>query len=132
MKKLLTILLTIFLFCTPACNVYAQYKSSYDAKNMMQTNNSKQFSAAFEYLNGILVGKLKSSTANDGALQCKATLTQGEMNVYYDWGLNKELLFTLTAGESLDDIRGYYSNGAPVYVIIETVTPCKGNFTITI
>ncbi len=127
MKRFFTILLAIFLFCAPACT---KYKSNYDAVGMIRTNTRTEFSASFEKLEGTLVGKIQSTSNEDGALQCTASLVSGEMNVYYYDGSIKFLLFTLQAGESIDDARGYYSNGARVYIIVETVTPCKGNFHI--
>lgn len=129
MKRLFTILLTILFFCAPACT---KYKSRYNAVALVRTNTKTEFSASFGSLDGTLVGKIQSPTAKDGALYCKATLTQGEMTVYYDWGFDKEFLFTLKAEESIDKALGYYSNGARVYIIVEASAASEGNFSITV
>ena len=61
----------------------------------------------------------------EGDIHCKASLTEGEINVYYDVFGVKELLFNLKAGESIDERRGYIESGHTVYIIVETVTPAK-------
>ena len=87
-------------------------------------------SAKFSYLDGTLVLKLKMNGEGlENSIGCKASLEEGEINVYYDWIGVKELLFNLKAGESIDECRGYIESGS-VYIIIETVTPAKGSVEI--
>ncbi len=67
---------------------------------------------------------------NEGCLYYKATLTEGEVNVYYDNGLlwDKELLFTVKAGETLEDKGGYIEGD--VDIIIEPISPSTGTIEI--
>lgn len=87
--------------------------------------------AKFGRLDGTLVLKLKMSGKGlENSIGCKASIEEGEINVYYDAFGVKELLFNLKAGESIDERRGYIESGKTVYIIIETVTPAKGNVEI--
>ncbi len=128
MKRFLTLLLTLCLFCAPACG---KYQSKYDAVGLIRHNAGTEFSASFQKLDGTLVGKIQADDGQDGVIRCKASLEEGEITVYYDEGFNKFLLFSLKAGESIDDDRGYYSNGSRVYIIVEAVS-CKGIFEISV
>ena len=83
-------------------------------------------SISFSGFEGTYVMKLKlKGEGQEGSIHCKASLTEGEINVYYDWLGTKELLFNLKAGESIDERLGYIESGRTVYIIVETVTPAK-------
>ena len=130
MKKILLILVCLtVLFSSTSCDF--RYVSSYKALGLFRSEMGDRGSAKFGHLDGTLVLKLKmSGTGLENSIGCKATLDEGEINVYYDIFGVKEFLFNLKAGESIDERRGYIESGHRVYIIIETVTPAKGSVEI--
>ena len=124
MKKALFIILCfIFLLSATSCTPYV---SSYKALMFVRTENGDHGSISFSKFEGTYVMKLRmSGKGQEGSILCKATLEEGEINVYYDWLGTKELLFNLKAGESIDERLGYIESGHTVSIIIETVTPAK-------
>ena len=130
MKKILLILVCLtVLFSSTSCDF--RYVSSYKALGLVRNEMGDRGSAKFSRLDGTLVLKLKmNGTGLENSIGCKATLDEGEINVYYDIFGVKELLFNLKAGESIDERRGYIESGHRVYIIIETVTPANGNVEI--
>ena len=130
MKKLLLILVCLtVLFSSTSCDF--RYVSSYKALGLVRSEMGERGIAKFGRLDGTLVLKLKMSGKGlENSIGCKAAIEEGEINVYYDVFGVKELLFNLKAGESIDERRGYIESGKTVYIIIETVTPAKGNVEI--
>ena len=124
MKKALLIVLCIaLLFSVTACSGYV---SSYKALMFVREERGDHASISFSSFEGTYVMKLKlKGEGQEGNIHCKASLDEGEINVYYDWLGTKELLFNLKAGESIDERRGYVESGRTVYIIVETVTPAK-------
>ena len=130
MKKILLILVCLtVLFSSTSCDF--RYVSSYKALGLVRSEMGDRGSVKFGRLDGTVVLKLKmSGTGLENSIGCKATLDEGEINVYYDIFGVKEFLFNLKAGESIDERRGYIESGNRVYIIIETVTPAKGSVEI--
>ena len=130
MKKILLILVCLtVLFSSTSCDF--RYVSSYKALGLVRSEMGDRGSVKFGRLDGTVVLKLKmSGTGLENSIGCKATLDEGEINVYYDIFGVKEFLFNLKAGESIDERRGYIESGRRVYIIIETVTPAKGSVEI--
>lgn len=130
MKKILLILVCLtVLFSSTSCDF--RYVSSYKALGLVRSEMGDRGSVKFGRLDGTVVLKLKmSGTGLENSIGCKATLDEGEINVYYDIFGVKEFLFNLKAGESIDERRGYIESGNRVYIIIETVTPAKGSIEI--
>ena len=124
MKKILLIVLCFtLLFSFVACSGYV---SSYKALMFVREEHTDHASIRFSSLEGTYVMKLKmKGEGQEGDIHCKASLTEGEINVYYDWLGTKELLFNLKAGESIDERLGYIESGHTVHIIVETVTPAK-------
>ena len=124
MKKALLIVLCIaLLLSVTACSGYV---SSYKALMFVREERGDHASISFSGFEGTYVMKLKmKGEGQEGDIHCKASLTEGEINVYYDWLGTKELLFNLKAGESIDERLGYIESGHTVYIIVETVTPAK-------
>lgn len=124
MKKALLIVLCIALLLSiTACSGYV---SSYKALMFVREERGDHASISFSGFEGTYVMKLKmSGKGQEGDIHCKASLEEGEINVYYDWLGTKELLFNLKAGESIDERLGYIESGHTVHIIIETVTPAK-------
>ena len=130
MKKILLILVCLtVLFSSTSCDF--RYVSSYKALGLVRSEMGDRGSVKFGRLDGTVVLKLKmSGTGLENSIGCKATIDEGEINVYYDIFGVKEFLFNLKAGESIDERRGYIESGNRVYIIIETVTPAKGSVEI--
>ena len=124
MKKILLFVLCIaVLLSVTACSGYV---SSYKALMFVRQERGDHASISFSGFEGTYVMKLKMrGEGQEGDIHCKASLTEGEINVYYDWLGTKELLFNLKAGESIDERLGYIESGHTVYIIVETVTPAK-------
>lgn len=124
MKKLLLFVLCIaLLFSATACTPYV---SSYKAFMFVRSEMGDHGSISFSSLDGTYVMKLKlRGEGKEGSIQCKASLGEGEINVYYDSLGVKEFLFNLKAGESIDERRGYFESGRTVYIIVETVDTAK-------
>lgn len=122
-RALLIVLCFTLLFSATSCS---DYVSSYKALMLVREEHGDHASISFSKLEGTYVMKLKmSGTGQEGSIHCKASLDEGEINVYYDALGVKELLFNLKAGESIDERRGYIESGKTVYIIIETVTPSQ-------
>ena len=124
MKKALLIVLCIaLLLSVTACSGYV---SGYKAFMFVREERGDHASISFSGFEGTYVMKLKmNGKGQEGSILCKASLEEGEVNVYYDWLGTKELLFNLKAGESIDERLGYIESGHTVYIIVETVTPAK-------
>ena len=123
MKRILLCLLCVFfVFSATSC----EYVSSYKALMFVREERGDHASISFSGFEGTYVMKLKmKGEGQEGDIHCKASLTEGEINVYYDWLGTKELLFNLKAGESIDERLGYIESGHTVHIIVETVTPAK-------
>ena len=125
MKKILLVLLCFaLLISATSCNI--RYVSSYKALMFVRMERGDHGSISFSSLSGTYVMKLRmSGEGQEGSIHCKASLDEGEINVYYDSLGVKEFLFNLKAGESIDERRGYFESGRTVYIIIETVNTAK-------
>ena len=123
MKKLLLFVLCIaLLLSATSCD----YVSSYKALMFVRQERGDHATISFSKLEGTYVMKLRmKGEGQEGSIQCKASLGEGEINVYYDSLGVKEFLFNLKAGESIDERLGYIESGRTVYIIVETVTPAK-------
>lgn len=125
MKKLISIALTIILLISLcSCD---KYTSSFRAVGLVKTNTSHSFETSFYSLDGQLVFKVKKSgKGEEGSIHISAEVEEGEIYVYYDIYGVKEELAHLSAGESVDENRGYVESGNKVYIIIETVGSARG------
>ncbi len=124
MKKILALLLTIFTaFGLASCNGYS---SSYVATKFIKQEVNGHCQAEFESLKGRYVFKLRKS-GGDGEISYSGSLEEGELHVYYDSLGTKELLFSLQAGERVEDCGGYFEGGSTVFIILETVGTAKGS-----
>ena len=123
MKRILLCLLCVILvFSVTSCD----YVSSYKALMFVREERGDHGSISFSSFEGRYVMKLKmSGVGQEGSIHCKASLSEGEINVYYDALGVKEFLFNLKAGESIDERRGYFESGKTVYIIVETISFAK-------
>jgi hypothetical protein len=125
MKKIISLVLSILLLVSlSSCDGYV---SSYKALGLIKSQTSHSCSAQFYSLDGQLVFKVKKSgKGEEGSIHISAEVEEGEIYVYYDIYGVKEELAHLTAGESVDENRGYVESGKKVYIIIETVGSARG------
>ena len=125
MKKL-TSLVLVFILLISLCSC-DKYTSSYRAVGLVRINTSHSFETSFYSLDGQLVFKVKKSgKGEEGSIHISAEVEEGEIYVYYDIYGVKEELAHLSAGESVDENRGYVESGKRVYIIIETVGSARG------
>lgn len=125
MKRIFLIVLCITLIISFASCDF-RYVSSYKALMFIRQERGDHATVSFSRLEGSYVMKLRlKGEGQEGSIQCKASIGEGEINVYYDSLGVKELLFNLKGGESIDERRGYFESGRTVYIIVETVTPAK-------
>ena len=125
MKKL-TSLVLVFILLISLCSC-DKYTSSYRALGLVRINTSHSFETSFYSLDGRLVFKVeKSGKGEEGSINISAEVEEGEIYVYYDIYGVKEELAHLSAGESVDENRGYVESGNKVYIIIETVGSARG------
>ena len=125
MKKL-TSLVLVFILLISLCSC-DKYTRSFRAVGLVETNTSHSFETSFYSLDGRLVFKVKKSgKGEEGSIHISAEVEEGEIYVYYDIYGVKEELAHLTAGESVDENRGYVESGKTVYIIIETVGSARG------
>jgi hypothetical protein len=125
MKKIISFALSILLLVSlSSCDGYV---SSYKALGLIKSQTTHSFSAQFYSLDGQLVFKVKKSgEGEEGSIHISAEVEEGEIYVYYDIYGVKEELAHLSAGESVDENRGYVESGNKVYIIIETVGSARG------
>lgn len=115
-KGFLMLLSFMTAFSLASCN---EYKSSYKAKGFIKQQLREHCQAEFDSLQGMYVFKIYKLSDCDGTISYSASLEEGELCVYFDSLGSKETLFTLKAGESVEDCGGYYG-ASPVFIILET------------
>ena len=123
MKKFLCVLLSLLaLFSFASCG----YASAYRAIGLITMHNRSTYSVSFYNLKGTMCETLRLTTEESGGeLYYSATLEEGEVNVYYDVDGEKELLFTVKGGETVDGHGGHIESGRRIYIMIETVGSAK-------
>ena len=89
-------------------------------------------SMEFDTFKGTYNFKLRRDDDADHTLNLKASLAEGEMNVYIGVDGKKELLRTVKGGESCDEtitLDDKYDNEKTIYVILESSDKCiDGDF----
>ena len=130
MKKIgfiLVLILTLPLLCS--CSGYVK---NYSATILITSCQGDEASMEFDTFKGTYNFKLRRDDDADHTLNLKASLAEGEMNVYIGVDGKKELLRTVKGGESCDEtitLDDKYDNEKTIYVILESSDKCiDGNF----
>ena len=130
MKKvyfILALLLTLAILCS--CSGYVK---SYSATILITSHINNEASMEFDTFKGTYNFKLEGKNASDHALDCEASIAEGEMKVYIGVDGEKELLFTIKGGESYNEtitLDDKYDNAKKIYVILESTDKCgDGDF----
>ena len=108
-------------FALVGCD-FAASLGGYSATMLVRSGGSDKLSISFSSMKGRLSEQIRHSGNQDGAFLCTASLEEGEVSVYYKTALsdNEELLFMLSAGESIDAERlGYLTNGEDAKIIVD-------------
>lgn len=105
------------------------YTSSYSAFMLTRSNKTSECSASFQQLDGSLVFKIKRTDAGEGELNYNSSLDSGSLSVYYDAYGDKQLLFTVSAGEHVSSSGGYVECGKQITVIVEA-KEAKGSLAV--
>ena len=125
MKKIkfaLVLLLTLVMLCS--CGGYI---NSYSATILITSCYGDEANMKFATFRGTYYFKLKRDAPPQHILDYEASLAEGEMNVYIGVSGEKELLFTVKGGESLDTkimLDSKYDDAKKVYIILESVGKC--------
>ena len=108
------------------------YVNKYSATIMITSCQGDEASMEFDTFKGTYNFKLEGKNASDHALDCEASIAEGEMKVYIGVDGEKELLFTIKGGESYNEtitLDDKYDNAKKIYVILESTDKCKdGDF----
>jgi len=127
MKKIgLLFALVLCLVMLVGCDGYV---NSYSAVGMIKSVWGDEASLEFGSFQGTYNYKMKTVQSSDHTIDYGASLTEGEMNVYIDVDGEKELLFNIKGGESLDTSKALedkYDDAKSIRIIVETVGKCKG------
>ena len=130
MKKIgfiLVLILTLTLLCS--CGGYVK---NYSATILITSCQGDEASMEFDTFKGTNNFKLRREGIAEHTLDFEASLAEGEMNVYIDVDGEKELLLTVTGGESYDEtitLDDKYDNEKTIYIILETIVKCvDGDF----
>ena len=121
MKNVLVAFILMFaliLLCACDGNI-----SSYSATLLITTSNGDSASMQFHTFRGTRSFKLKTSDVGDRAIDFKASLAEGEMNVYISVDGEKELLVTVKGGESYNEaiaLDEKYNNEKTISIILES------------
>jgi len=130
MKKL-CFLLAMILTLAPLCGC-SGYVKNYSATILITSCQDDEASMKFDTFKGTYHFKLRGDDAAERTLDYEASLAEGEMNVYIGVNGEKELLFTIKGGESLDEmitLDNKYDNEKTIYVILESTGKCvDGDF----
>ena len=130
MKKIgfiLVLILTLTLLCS--CGGYVK---NYSATILITSCQGNKASMEFDTFKGTNNFKLRREGIAEHTLDFKASLAEGEMNVYIGVDGEKELLLTVKGGESYDEtitLDDKYNNEKTIYVILESTDKCvDGDF----
>ena len=130
MKKIgfvLMLVLTLALLCS--CSGYVK---NYSATILIASCHGDEASMEFDSFKGTYNFKLKRDSEVEHTLNLKASLVEGEMNIYIGVDGEKELLRTVRGGESYDEtisLNDKYDNEKTIYVILESTGKCvDGDF----
>ena len=127
MKKVclvLVLILSLAILC--GCGGYIK---SYAATILITSCYGDEANIEFDTFKGSYNFKLKREGTPEHTLDLDASLAEGEMNVYIGVGGEKELLRTVTGGESCDEtitLAKKYDSEKTIYIILETEGKCVG------
>ena len=109
-----------------------RYVKNYSALFLITSCMGDEANMKFDTFNGTYNFKLKRDGIAEHTLDYKASLGEGEMNIYIGVGGEKDLLFTIKGGESFDTkipLDNTYDDETKVYIILESVGKCvDGDF----
>ena len=125
MKKIcfiLALVLTLTLIC--GCNGYV---NSYSASFLTTSCYGNSANMKFHTFQGTYNFKLVRRNSTEHTLHCNANLGEGEMNVYVGVNGEKELLLSISGGESYNEtivLDEKYNDEQTIYIILETSDKC--------
>lgn len=129
MKKIGFALALILVLATLLCGCDG-FVRSYSATMLVTSSIGDEGSMEFKTFNGTYSLSLRrDEDFPEHTIDCEASLTEGEMNVYIGVDGEKELLFTIKGGERIDTtipLEGKYDNEKKVSIILESVGKCVG------
>ena len=131
MRKLfITFLSLAFIFSSVACDGMAiGGRSQGESIDRKLGENCATFT--LDGFDGKYSVKLDRQGLGEGEIYYRVTLSDGEVNVYYDRGMlwDQELLFHAKENESVVS-KGGYLEGDSVTIVLEALTPATGTIEI--
>ena len=127
MKKIT--LITALLLALVTLFGCSGYVKSYSATILITSCVGDEASMEFDTFKGTYNFRLKRDGAAEHTLDIEASLDEGEMKIYIGVDGEKELLRTISGGESFDDViklDSKYDNEKKIYVILESTGKCVG------
>ena len=125
MKKIYSVLLVILsFFMLISCSGYVK---SYSATFLISQCIGDEASMEFDTFKGTYNLRLKRDGVPEHTLDLESSLIEGEMNVYIGVNGEKELLYKIVGGESIDKtitLNEKYNDEKVIYIILETVGKC--------
>ena len=114
----LVLILSLLLLCS--CGKYVNH---YSATILITSCHGDDASMEFDTFKGTYHLKLRRDDDAEHELDFKATLVEGEVNVYIGVDGEKELLRTVKGGESYNEtivLDKKYDNEKTIYIILES------------
>ncbi|MCF0146290.1 MAG: hypothetical protein HUJ73_06855 [Eubacterium sp.] len=125
MKKISAVLVLMVVLCL-LCGC-GGYGGNYSASMLTSSCQGGNANVEFESFTGTYTFRLKVKDDIGHTLDYEASLAEGDMNVYIGINGEKELLFTVTGGESCEDtiaLSDKYDHEEIVHIILESADKC--------
>ena len=127
MKKfasiIIAVLIVVLCFTLTACGT--KYKSNCSSTAMVETKDSNSATVSFGTFSGRYVIKFNDTIKESTVITYNATLEEGSIKVYYDFGDEKLSLFEIGTGGSVEGKSEAFARNKTVYIIIESDGKCN-------
>ncbi len=135
MKKIAGIIVAVatlvLCFALSACG--NRYASRYSSKSMVEQKTSNTASVSFDSFSGTYVIKWDGKGADEVCITYEATLTEGNIKVYYDFNEEKLNLFEIKNDGNVEGKTETFTGNQTIYVIIESDGNCsEGSFSFAL
>ncbi|MBD5092216.1 MAG: hypothetical protein HDT36_02395 [Clostridiales bacterium] len=127
MKKfasiIIAVLIVVLCFTLTACGT--KYKSNCSSTAMVETKDSNSATVSFGTFSGRYVIKFNDTIKESTVITYNATLEEGSIKVYYDFGDEKLSLFEIGTDGSVEGKSEAFARNKTVYIIIESDGKCN-------
>ena len=135
MKKIASVLIatamSVLCFALSAC--VTKYVSHYSSTMMVSSNNSNKASVSFDTFSGTYVIQLNNTGDDKASITYEATLSEGNIKVYYDFNDEKLDLFEIKTDGAVEGETEAFTSSKKIYIIIESDGKCgEGSFSFAL